>query len=97
MNIKGFSDELLAMKGDLKRKIADATGYKNTENGFINTFRHFAWQSTIALALGNNVAQKVGDYHEKDGINTQGGEFSKDNVIDILNNHYAFVLLLVLQ
>ncbi len=55
----------------------------------MNTFRHFAWQSTIALALGENTAKRVGDYHEADGIDTQGGEFAKDNIIDLLNNEYA--------
>ncbi|MBK7908975.1 RHS repeat domain-containing protein [Candidatus Pollutiaquabacter sp.] len=94
-NIKWFSNELLDSKGDLKAKVSVATGNadskesKPLENGFVNTFRHFAWQSTIAMALGENTAKRVGDYHEADGINTQGGEFAKDNVIDLLNNQYA--------
>lgn len=95
INIKSFSSELLGAKGDLKAKVSMATGYIDTENskplenGFVNTFRHFAWQSTIAMALGENTAQRVGDYHEADGINVQGGEFAKDNVIDLVNNQYA--------
>ena len=41
------------------------------------------------MALGENTAKRVGDYHEADGINTQRWRVCKDNVIDLLNNQYA--------
>ena len=41
------------------------------------------------MALGENTAKRVGDYHEADGIKVQGGEFAKDNIIDLMNNQYA--------
>jgi RHS repeat-associated protein len=99
-NIKSFSDVLLkgkAGRDDLMAKVSVATGYidgdvsKPVGNGFVNTFRHFAWQSTIAMALGEGTAKRAGDYHEADGIigDKQKGAFAKDNVIDLLNNDYA--------
>ena len=100
LNIKEFSDRMLkgnSTKRDLISKVSAATGYKDGDiskpiaNGFVNTFRHFAWQSTIAMALGEGTAKRVGDYHEADGIfsDQQHGKIAKDNIIDLLNNEYA--------
>ena len=91
LNIRSFSNEMLTFSRGLDSELTETTGYRGRQlnNGFINTFRHFAWQSTITLALGADIAKRVGDYHEKDGIEVQKGEFAKDNVIDLLNNHYA--------
>ncbi len=98
-NIKFFSDVLLkgkAGRDDLMAKVSVATGYIDNDvskpigDGFVNTFRHFAWQSTIAMALGENTAKRAGDHHEMQGIKIfQGGEFKKDNIIDLMNNQYA--------
>jgi hypothetical protein len=42
------------------------------------------------MRYGESLAKDAGDYHEADGIiNVQSGKFSKDNVVDLVNNHYA--------
>ena len=93
LNIKSYSDALKNYTDNqLVGQVTSGTGIADNlaRGGFVNTFRHFAWQSMIALAQGESNAKRAGDYHEADGINNvQGGEFIKDNVIDLLNNEYA--------
>ena len=93
LNIRSFS-KTLADYTDyvLPNKINDITGVdiNISKGGFANTFRHFTWQSMIAMSLGQKAAEMAGDYHERDAIvNAQDGSFIKDNVIDLLNNSYA--------
>src|SRR5690606_16285783 len=93
VNIKRYSEELKNYTDNIMPKqLTDNTSVSDgvARAGFANTFRHHAWQSLIAMSLGDNIAKRVGDYHERDGIvNVQNGEFNKDNVVDLLNNDYA--------
>ncbi len=93
LNIKSYSDALKNYTDNhLVGQVTKSTGTADNlaRGGFVNTFRHFAWQSLIAMAQGENNAKRAGDYHEADGINNvQGGKFIKDNVIDLINNQYA--------
>ncbi len=44
----------------------------------------------LTMAYGEEDAKTTGNYHEADGIiNTQHGDFIKDNIIDLLNNNYG--------
>jgi hypothetical protein len=94
LNIRSFSKSFLSFTDNqLPRLVTGATNLENQQAGagFINTFRHYAWQSLITMALGKSAAQRSGDYHEKDGVfhPSQNGQFIKDNIIDLVNNEYA--------
>lgn len=76
---------------ELPSMITLATGSEQNAAGFANTFRHYSWQSLLTAGFGKGFAKGIGDYHEADGLeaNKPKGSFIKDNIIDIVNNHYA--------
>jgi hypothetical protein len=91
-NIRAFSKVFLRFTDNQLPELAAKAGIDKSSvgSGFANTFRHQAWQSLTTMALGDNIAKRAGDYHERDGIkNIQKGESVKDNIIDLVNNEYG--------
>jgi len=80
-----------AVDHNFSLKIQAITGKSYNEiqgAGIGNTFRHFVFQSILGIQTNENVAKRIGDFHEREDI--ENGEFQfEDQIADLINNHHA--------